>query len=267
MIRNVFLLFFSLLLAACAGRGSGPAASWLRAAAETYAIGFGAETNEVHVVTGSAAGPAVYVVAGLHGDEPAGTRASLLLLLEKVVSGQLFVLPRANLSGARTGSRLVDSLEDLNRVFPGDPEGSPARRAAHAIYMDIADKRPELVLDLHEAGRAEGPEDDLRHSLVCWSLDGVGEDILAFLDASGSGALPGEAFRLWGSPPPGSLNREVTSRLGIPVITVETFREDPLELRVDTQLSAARFFLGRRGLLESPAPGNGAPSTVPFDKP
>ena len=52
------------------------------------------------------------------------------------------------------------------------------------------------------------------------------------------------------SAPAGSLNREVSRRFGIPVITVETSRRDPLPRRVDTQIDIVTRVLGDLGMLE-----------------
>lgn len=41
------------------------------------------------------------------------------------------------------------SEEDLNRSFPGNPEGSLAERMAHTILQSILVTEPSLVLDLH----------------------------------------------------------------------------------------------------------------------
>jgi predicted deacylase len=39
--------------------------------------------------------------------------------------------------------------EDLNRIFPGDPNGSPASRTAHAVYTAIKADAPVAHIDLH----------------------------------------------------------------------------------------------------------------------
>ena len=56
------------------------------------------------------------------------------------------------------------------------------------------------------------------------------------------------AFTLYGSPPSGSINRTVTDELGIPVITVETFRGDEMEVRIEKHLEVTDFVLTYCGL-------------------
>ena len=56
------------------------------------------------------------------------------------------------------------------------------------------------------------------------------------------------AFTLYGSPPSGSINRTVTDELGSPVITVETFRGDEMEVRIEKHLEVTDFVLTYCGL-------------------
>jgi len=44
---------------------------------------------------------------------------------------------------------LPSSGEDLNRQFPGSPNGSPAERVTWSILDHIAKTKPDLVVDLH----------------------------------------------------------------------------------------------------------------------
>ena len=130
----------------------------------------------------------------------------------------------------------------MNRNFPGDADGCDAERIAAAIYQDIGEKQPELVLDLHEATAEEG-RDFLGNSLICQSMEKDGDLILDLLDASSRGELTSGKLTLYGSPPPGSINRVVTEALGIPVITVETDREEALETRIRNQMEIVEYVL------------------------
>ena len=96
------------------------------------------------------------------------------------------------------------------------------------------------MLDLHEARAAEDGKDALGDSLICQSLDGIGDMVLELLMQT--------AFTLYGSPPSGSINRTVTDELGIPVITVETFRGDEMEVRIEKHLEVTDFVLTYCGL-------------------
>lgn len=211
---------------------------------EAYLLLEGTELeNTVQVLRGQEDGPAVYLVAGVHGDERAGWLAGNLLKKAGLKAGTLYILSPANSYGAEHDQRNTQSDRDLNRNFPGDSQGWDAERTAAAIYEDIRDKAPALVLDLHEARVRQGERDDLGNSVICQSLDGIGDLVLELILRSGEGELCAAPITLYDSPPPGSVNRTVTLELGIPVITVETSRGEPLAQRVRSQLELVEYVL------------------------
>ena len=213
------------------------------------------EENSVLVLQGESDGPSLYIVAGIHGDETAGWLAGNLLKQTTLKAGTLYILSPANPYGAGQNQRKTKSGRDLNRNFPGNPNGLDAERIAASIYTDIRDKRPELVLDLHEAIAKEDDYeslgvnyDALGNSLICHSLDGIGDLVLDALLSSEAGALCSSPLTLYSSPPTGSLNRVVTEELGIPVITLETLRTEPLAQRVQNHLDLVEFVLEYYGM-------------------
>ncbi len=98
-------------------------------------------------------GPVVVVTANVHGDECTGTGVALRLLplLEaQLRRGTVHVYPSLNPDGLeRRARRVPEDDQDLNRLFPGDPAGSPAERLAHAAWTDLVTRRPDVVVDLH----------------------------------------------------------------------------------------------------------------------
>ncbi len=213
------------------------------------------EENTAQILRGKEDGPTVYVVAGVHGDETAGWLAGNLLKQATLKAGTLHILSPANTYGAGQNQRKTQSGRDLNRNFPGNSDGWDAERIAASIYADIRAAQPELVLDLHEAVAKEDDYealganyDALGNSLICQSLDGIGELVLDALLDSEAGELCSGGLTLYGSPPAGSLNRVVTEELGIPVITVETLRTEPLARRVQNQLELVEFVLKHYGM-------------------
>ena len=97
--------------------------------------------------------PAVVIVAGQHGDEPAGTEA-LLVVAQQLAEGRfervleqldVFLLPRANPDGAALGQRAAADGVDLNRdhLLLRTPE-------AQAVAELMRGVAPLVVLDLHE---------------------------------------------------------------------------------------------------------------------
>ena len=101
-------------------------------------------------------GPTVMLSAGNHGDEYEGqiTLSHLIRDLDPGrIQGQLIVLPAMNLPAAMAGSR-CSPIDDgnLNRSFPGDPDGPPTRAIAHFIESVLLPMCDGAV-DLHSGGK------------------------------------------------------------------------------------------------------------------
>ena len=208
------------------------------------------EDLSVTVLCGEADGPAVYVVAGVHGDEIAGWRAGNLLKDAHLRAGTLCIISPANAYGAEHDQRKTAEERDLNRNFPGDADGCDAERIAEMIFTDLARRQPELLLDLHEAHEAsDNGADALGNSLICDASGETGELIWGMLLASENGTLCASPLTLYGSPPHGSINRTVSELLGIPVITVETLRTEALAQRVRNQLEIVQYVLQAKNML------------------
>ncbi len=216
---------------------------------ESYLLTPGTDTETTVVkITGREPGPTVYVAAGIHGDERAAWYAGLMLQNATVKAGTLYVLAPANAQGAKLYRRTVGA-EDPNRCFPGDENGTLAQRLCSAIFRDIADKRPEILLDLHEAIVFTGGRDFLGSSLIYSSLSGMEDLFFDLLFATQDGEVTSRPFTHNGPGPAGSMNRTVTEQLGVPTITVETFRGFPMERRVSDQLRIVAYVLRYKGML------------------
>lgn len=100
-------------------------------------------------------GPNVLLTAGNHGDEYEGQLALIKLCQElqpEDVRGRIIMLPAANFPAAIAGLRTspIDDL-NLNRSFPGDPEGRPTSAIAHYIETELL-TRADYAVDLHSGG-------------------------------------------------------------------------------------------------------------------
>ena len=205
------------------------------------------ETGVLHIHSKSE-GPSVYVVGAVHGDERAAWYAALLLREATISCGDLYILVPANANGARNLTRYVTGRQDLNRSFPGDPSGNEAEQLADAIFNDIADKKPSLVLDLHEAIVLTQDRDFLGSSYIFTDLKGMEDLFFDLLAATGDGDICHNEFGFNGPGPEGSINATVTRELRIPTITVETFRGFGIERRVYDQLDTVQFILEYLGM-------------------
>ncbi len=103
---------------------------------------------------GPEAAPHVYLSAGVHGDEPAGTMALLDLLQKKAFPESLSftLLPMLNPSGMEAGTRENAEGIDLNRDYGRTARSEEVRR--HKKWME--GKRFDLALCLHEDVDASG---------------------------------------------------------------------------------------------------------------
>lgn len=110
-------------------------------------------TLSAHIIHGRKEGPTVFISSGVHGDEIIGVEIVRRLLRTKnlkSLSGTLIAVPIVNTFGFLNNSRYLPDRRDLNRCFPGSPNGSLAARLAHIFMTEIV-ARSALGIDLHSA--------------------------------------------------------------------------------------------------------------------
>jgi hypothetical protein len=86
-------------------------------------------------------GPALFLVAGIHGNELNGVGAVRELIDQLDLStmrGALVCLPVVNVPGFLIGSRTLPNGEDINRLFPGNKDGSPGERIADMLLQILS---------------------------------------------------------------------------------------------------------------------------------
>ena len=106
---------------------------------------------QVHEFTGAQPGPATAIVSGITGDKPLGVVAAHQLAARlggEALRGTVLVIPLANPYGFQAGTRHDPSLVELNRRFPGTPDGMITDQIAHAL-MTLLKERVTAVIDLH----------------------------------------------------------------------------------------------------------------------
>ncbi|MDB4896480.1 MAG: hypothetical protein JWN15_2742 [Firmicutes bacterium] len=169
----------------------------------------------VLVVAGAKPGPTVWVHGCIHGEEYGGA-ASIIRLVQELdpqhLAGTLVGVPVTNLPSFKAHSRIspLDGA-NLNRIFPGNPEGTYSFRLAHALLEAMA-TTADWVLDFHSGGiGAEVPfyaiYDDngsLASRRAAWLAERIGVDTL--WRSAGD-------FR-------GTVTAQAAAR-GIPAVTVE----------------------------------------------
>ena len=171
----------------------------------------------VLVVNGNEGGSTLCLTAAIHGDELNGiemVRRVLHDLDPQKLKGAVIGVPIVNLQGFRRGSRYLPDRRDLNRYFPGNPDGSSAARIANSFFSEII-SRCDALVDLHTGSfyRTNLPQlrADLRYSRIKELTQGFGGMVVLHSEAA-----------------PGTLRRAATDA-GIPTITLEA--GEPLRLQ------------------------------------
>ncbi len=131
------------------------------------------------VIEGSKRGPCLLVTAGVHGSEYCSIEAALRLTRRAPdgLAGTVVVLPILNVSGFRQRSIYVmpEDGRNLNRMFPGKPDGSVSERLAHWLVTELY-PQADAYLDLHGG--------DLSEALLPFAVVPAGNDAAMALAAA-----------------------------------------------------------------------------------
>jgi predicted deacylase len=172
----------------------------------------------VLVINGRYPGPVLCLTAAVHGDELNGieiVRRVLHDLNPQKLSGAVIGVPIVNLQAFRRGSRYLPDRRDLNRYFPGNPDGSAASRIAHSFFTSIV-RHCDALVDLHTGSfdRANLPQlrADLRNPGVVTLTQGFGATVII-------NSIPGD----------GTLRKAATDA-GVPTVTLEAGGPSRLEI-------------------------------------
>jgi len=116
-------------------------------------------------ITGDAPGPRLSVISGVHGCEYAsiaGVRRWASRLAghrERLLRGSVTVVPVVNVPAfwARTPFVVPEDGKNLNRCFPGKPDGTLAERLAFAVFDQVI-SGSDAVVDVHAGDLVEALE-------------------------------------------------------------------------------------------------------------
>lgn len=192
----------------------------------------------VVVMRGSRPGPTLCITAGIHGDEINGVEIAHRIysgLNAGQIAGTLLIIPAVNVHGFRTGSRYLADRRDLNRYFPGDPNGSHAALIAHGLFTQIK-QHCEALLDLHTGS-------NFRTNMPQIRTDLANPRALDLARSFGVGVV------LDGKGPQGNLRRAALDA-GIPAVLFEAgepLRFDEADIRIGVQ--GVRNVMAHLGML------------------
>ncbi len=107
----------------------------------------------VFAINGNADGPTLVVTGGIHGAEYASIEAALRLgrsLKPEKLRGKAIVVPVVNMPAFKARSIYICPLDgkNLNRVFPGRPNGTATEQLAHWLFQNVM-KQADYYVDLH----------------------------------------------------------------------------------------------------------------------
>jgi predicted deacylase len=116
-----------------------------------------AVTIPVAIVRGAGDGPVLWLNGCVHGDEYCGAFIihEVLRTVEPTrLAGAVVALPMLNITASQRGQRMSPFATfghgDLNRCFPGTPDGAFTDQMAHAIYSELR-RWADYFIDFHTA--------------------------------------------------------------------------------------------------------------------
>lgn len=101
-------------------------------------------------------GPTALLTGANHGDEyegPVALQGLAATLLPEEITGRVIIVPFMNFPAFRAASRVspLDGV-NLNRAFPGAPDGSVTQKIAH-YFNEVLVPMADLVVDFHSGGK------------------------------------------------------------------------------------------------------------------
>ncbi|MCP1576600.1 succinylglutamate desuccinylase/aspartoacylase family protein [Herbaspirillum rubrisubalbicans] len=152
-------------------------------------------------------GPTVLLTGGNHGDEYEGPIALMKLmqrLPEMQIRGRLIVIPALNFPAFLNGSRTspIDK-GNLNRVFPGQRNGTPTEMIAHYLNQELF-PLADFVFDIHAGGASTNylptlmvtpPEDPARRDRYKTFVDAFAAPNVMIMDLLGEDRTYGAAMQ------------------------------------------------------------------------
>ena len=251
MIKNRLLVFFfivSILLLICF-----PQAALLQTISVEYICADTDYETPVYIIKTEYKEPTIMIVAGTHGNEKSGIKAVEYLKDNiKIERGTLIIIPKANILASEKAVRNFPPNINLNRVYPGNPQGNSVEKLANEIFNLMKKYDIDLLLDLHESIEfyKKNPknygqtlvidsDDDYLHSLSSFIVEEMNKDIVE----------DSNKYQVLLDPVKGSTAYSANQQLGIPALTFETCRKLPLSFRINEHIKFLNIILYKWNML------------------
>jgi hypothetical protein len=220
-----------------------------------------------YIFESSQTGPAILILGGTHGDEPAGYEAAFRLvdrfLKNPILRGKLIIIPEANRQSVIHFSRRIpvppgENIErgNLNRCYPGDPDGLPMEQLAYQIQQLAELHNISILIDLHEALyfhleiEESADKKGLGQTLIYHPNEAGSWLVMNMLDQINSNIEDSQKkFSALERPIPHSASWWAGNTLDIAAFTFETSLKNELEERIAYHIRLVEIVLKTEGLI------------------
>ncbi|MGA1875018.1 MAG: succinylglutamate desuccinylase/aspartoacylase family protein [bacterium] len=164
-------------------------------------------------IYGRSPGPNLLLCSAVHGNEVVGVEV-IRKLVEKIdphnLHGNILAIPVVNPMGFNFGDRWDPfDRQDMNRIFPGDKNGTLTERVAHFFFESII-PYADYIIDLHSA---EFPDEMIPH-IRLRTDSGLDEEFKRLINSTGINTV-------WQGPPISGMLQVEAAKLGIHCLTIE----------------------------------------------
>ena len=197
--------------------------------------------------------PAIMIVAGTHGNEKAGIKAAEYLKDNlHIEKGTLIIIPKANILACEENIRCFPPEINLNRVYPGNPQGNSVEKLAYEIFNLMKKYDIGLLVDLHESIEfyRKKPK-NYGQTVIIDSDDDCLFKLSSFLvEEMNKGIIEdGNKYQVLVDPVKGSTAYCAHHQLSIPALTFETCRKLLLSFRIEEQIKFVKIILSKWNML------------------
>ena len=206
-------------------------------------------------------GPAILILGGTHGDEPAGYESAFRLLeyfhQNPPNKAKIIIIPEANRLAVENFNRRVPVPKgvdkekgNLNRCYPGKEDGFPMQQMAYQIQKLAIENNVQTFIDLHEARRPhldtdpEGETKGLGQTIIYYPNEASTILVINMLDGMNASLQdPSAKFSSLERPIKNSAAWWAGETLGIAAFTFETSRSFSLDQRIEFHLKLVEIVL------------------------